>query len=283
MAGERVTIQVESNIGEDGPLTVTDTMHQFIDSFELLTAAIAEEPGGETVKWRLVSMSKNSPATAVAEAYSADPAIAIAPLVYRGKRRFSEGMSGLAEGKVALWLEGQSHVAKSLFQRNLNGVGRTIFDLEGDAPRAVVVEKVARQGLRALAEAELAKDAVDKSRSEFGTIDAHVAEAKTWNGRPALYVRDRISGRVFPCILSDQLANRVGPTHSWSDAWSGKRVRVKGEIFYDKSGAISRVGAVNVTDVNPSQVSVADLKRINVLSGRSPKEHIDRLWGYPDE
>ena len=36
MGGERVTIQVESNIGEDGPLTVADALHQFMDAFELL-------------------------------------------------------------------------------------------------------------------------------------------------------------------------------------------------------------------------------------------------------
>lgn len=283
MAGERVTIQVESNIGEDGPLTVMDTLHQLMDGFELLTAAIAQEPGGETIKWRLVSMSKNSPATAVAEAFSVDPSIAAGPLVYRGKRRFSEGLSALAEGKVAPWLEGHARLAKSLLNRNLNGVGRTIFDLEGDAPRTVLVEKVARQSLRAFAEAELAKEAIDKSRSEYGTVDVHVAEAKNWNGRPALYVRDRISGKVFPCVLSEELAAQVGPTHSWLDAWSGKRVRVKGEIFYDKTGAISRVSAANVTDVNPAPVSLADLKRLDILNGRSPKEHIDRLWGYADE
>lgn len=283
MAGERVTIQVESNIGEDGPLTVMDTLHQFMDGFELLTAAIAQEPGGETVKWRLVHMSKNSPATAVAEAFTTDPSLAIGPLVYRGKRRFAEGMAALAEGQVVPWLEGQADLAKSLFKRNLNGVGRTVFDLEGDAPRAVVVEKVARQGLRAFAEAELAKEAIDRSRSEFGTVDAHVAEAKTWNGRPALYVRDRISGKVFPCVLSNKLAEQVGPTHSWLDAWSGKRVRIKGEIFYDKAGTISRVSASNVTDVNPTPVSVSELKRIDLLNGRSPTEHVDRLWGYADE
>lgn len=68
MATERVTVTVESNIGEDGPLTVMDTLDQFKDAFELLTAAIAQEPGGEKIKWRLERLSKNSPATVSAVA-----------------------------------------------------------------------------------------------------------------------------------------------------------------------------------------------------------------------
>lgn len=58
---ERVTITIESNIGKDGPLTVTDTLNQFKDAFELLAAAISQESGGDKIKWRLEQLSKNSP------------------------------------------------------------------------------------------------------------------------------------------------------------------------------------------------------------------------------
>jgi len=282
MAGERVTIQVESNIGEDGPLTVMDALHQFMDAFDLLTAAISEEEGGQTVRWRLISMSKSSPATATAEAYSEEPGIAVGPLVLRGKRRLSDGMMALAEGRVEPWIESHSELAKALFQRNLDGIGRTVFDLE-DAPRAVVVEKVARQGLAAIESLEAKSIAQeDRSRTERGTLDANVAEAKTYHGQPALYVRERLTGRVIPCVLSDQAARVAGPTHSWQDAWSGKRVRIKGEIFYDRAGQISRVRATSVSDVNPEPVSLAELRRINLLDGKSPTDHIDNLWGHSE-
>lgn len=283
MATELVTIQVESNIGEDGPLTVMDTLHQFMDGFELLSAAIAQEPGGEKVRWRLVALSKNSPATATAEAFSLDPAVPVAPLVRRGKIRFAHGIAGLSEGEVAPWLEHHARLAKSMFARNLNGVGRTVFDLDDDVPRTVVVEKIARRGIRAIESHEAEKAGADLSRSEFGTIDAHVAETRTWNGRPALNVKDRLSGKTFPCVLSEALAEKVGPTHSWSDAWSGRRVRIQGEIFYDHSGTISRVAARNITDVDPASVDLADLRSIDLLEGRSPTEHLDRLWGHSDE
>jgi len=202
MATERVTIQVESNIGEDGPLSVSDALYQFLDAFEFLGAAIADESGGETVRWRLVTMSKNSPATATGEAYSTDPAVAVAPLVYRGKKRFAEGMAALSEGVVMPWVAEQTGLAKSLLIRNLNGVGRTVFDLDGDAPRTILVEKSARAGLASIEQFEAAQDSasVDKSRSERGTIDANVAEAKTYHGQPALYVRERLSGKVVPCV-----------------------------------------------------------------------------------
>lgn len=283
MTTERVTIQVESNIGEDGPLTVMDTLHQFIDAFELLTAAIAQEPGGEKVRWRLESLTKNSPATAVGIAYSSDPNVVVAPLVHRGKKRFSSGIAGLADGEVAPWLADKSHLARSLFKRNLNGVGRTVFDLEDDAPRAVLVERVARKGIKAIERHEAERDDIDRSRSEFGTIDGYVAEAKTYHGRPAIYVKEALSGRIIPCVLSEKLANEVGATHSWLDAWSGKRVRIKGELFFDRGGLISRVGAIGLADVTPSEVSLKELRSIDLLEGLAPAEHIDRLWGYSDD
>ena len=283
MVEERVTIRVESNIGEDGPLTVSDTLQQFSDAFVLLSAAIAEEEGGSAIDWHLVSLSKNSPATATAFAYSPDPSVPIAALVRRGKARFSDDFSALADGCVAEWIKGHVRAAKSLLNRNLNGIGRTIIDFENGMPRAVLVERVARASLKAIERCEENSDEPDRSRSEFGTIDAHVAEAKKWNGQPALYVKDRLSGRVFPCILSVSLAEKVGHTHSWIDAWYGQRVRIQGEIFYDKSGSISRMRAANLTDVNPSIVNLSEIRNIDILDGLSPTDHIRRVWGYADE
>lgn len=283
MATERVTIQVESNIGEDGPLTVMDTLHQFIDAFELLSAAVAQEPGGEKVRWRLERLSKNSPATAVAVAYSADPSVVVAPLVFRGKKRFSNAMENLGEGRVDPWLLDKSSVAKSLLRRNLNGVGRTVFDFDDDAPRAVLVEKNARKALKSIESIEASADDEDRSRSEFGSIDAYVSEAKTYFGKPAVYVRDRISGRIVPCVLSEDLAEKVGKTHSWTDAWNGQRVRVVGQLFYDRTGALSRVSAMDLIDVKPSDIALRELQEAQILNGRTPIKHINDIWGYDDE
>ncbi len=282
MATERVTIQVESNIGEDGPLTVMDTLHQFMDAFEFLSAAIADEPGGEKIRWRLESLTKNSPARAVGVAYSVDPAVVAAPLVHRGKQRASQALSDLADGRVAPWLRHDSHLAKSLFKRNLNGVGRTTFDLEEDAPRAVIVERSARAGLKAIEAFEAEKDGADRSRSEFGSIDAYVAEAKTYHGKPAIYVRERLSDRLIPCVLSDKLAQKVGGTHSWEDAWTGKRVRVRGEIFYDRHGTVSRLGASDLIDIQPREPDLKALQAANLTEGMSPVDYLDALWGYSE-
>lgn len=283
MATERVTITVESNIGEDGPLTVMDTLDQFKDAFELLTAAIAQEAGGEKVKWRLERLSKNSPATVTAVAYSPDPEIVVAPLVLRGKQRFSRDIVALRDGEVAPWLREKSTVAKQMLKRNLNGIGRTAFGFDDDAPMTVLVEKSARASLKAIQRAEIVVEGIDRSHSEYGTLDAHVARTDTWFGKPALYIKDRLSGKVIPCVLSDELADREGPSHSWTDAWSGKRIRVKGRIYYDRDGSVSRVSASELEDVSPGPVDLAELRKHNVLNGRSPVEHLDRLWGYSDD
>jgi hypothetical protein len=283
MATERITIQVESNIGEDGPLTVMDTLHQFMDAFELIAAAVAQESGGEKIKWRLERLSKNSPATAVAIAYSADPSVVVGPLVYHGKRRLSSAIEDLGSGNVAPWLRDKSNLAKSLLRRNLNGIGRTIFDFDDDAPRTVLVEKNSRRALKSIESFEANKDEEDRSRSEFGSLDAYVAEAKTYHGKPAIYVKDRLSGRIVPCVLNDRLAEHVGQTHSWHDTWSGKRVRVKGQLFFDKSGQISRISAIGLEDVAMKQIELRKLQDLNILQGKSPVEHLDSIWGTSND
>lgn len=284
MATERVTITVESNIGEDGPLTVMDTLDQFKDAFELLAAAISQEPGGEKIRWRLERLSKNSPATVTAVAYSADPEIVAGPLVHRGKQRFSRDMAALREsGEVSPWLRQKSSVAKQFLKRNLNGVGKTAIVLEEDAPQTILVERSARASLRSLERAEAAVETEDQSHSEYGTIDAHVVNTATWFGKPALEIKERLSGKNIQCVLSEELAAREGPSHSWADAWSGNRIRVKGRIYYDKDGKISRISAVDMEDVAPRDVSIKELRELNLLGGKLPADYLDDLWGYSND
>jgi hypothetical protein len=283
MATERVTITVESNIGEDGPLTVMDTLDQFQDAFELLTAAISQEVGGEKIKWRLEALSKNSPATVTAVAYSPDPEIVVGPLVHRGKQRFTRDLAALRDGDVAPWLRKKAHVAKQMLSRNLNGIGRTAFALEDDAPMTVLVERTARASLKAIQQAEIANEPEDRSHSEHGTIDAHVARTDTYHGKPALYIKDRLTGKIIPCVLSDELADKEGPSHSWTDAWKGKRIRVKGRIYYDRDGTVSRISAVDLDDVTPRPVDLNALREADILEGKSPVEYLDELWGYSDD
>lgn len=284
MATERVTITVESNIGEEGPLTVMDTLDQFKDAFELIAAAISQEPGGEKIRWRLERLSKNSPATITAVAYSADPEIVAGPLVHRGKQRFSRDMAALREtGEVSPWLRQKSSVAKQFLKRNLNGVGKTAIVLEEDAPQTILVERSARASLRSLERAEAAVEAEDQSHSEYGTIDAHVVNTATWFGKPALEIKERLSGKNIQCVLSEELAAREGPSHSWTDAWSGKRIRIKGRIYYDKDGKISRISAIDMEDVSPRDVSIKDLRELNLLGGKSPVDYLDDLWGYSND
>lgn len=280
MAAERVTVQVESNIGEDGPLTVNDVLRQFLDAFDLISAAIAEEHGGDTVRWRLVTMTKNSPASATAEAYSIDLSIEVGPIAYRGKRRFATSMERLSGGVVDSWLVERASLARGLFKRNLNGVGRTVIDTYSDLPQSVVVERTARAGIQALDRAELERQAQarDLSRTEWGSIEANVAEAKTYHSQPALYVEERLSQTLIPCALSDEAAKDAGPTHSWSEIWTGKRVRIRGQIFCGKAGEISRVRATKIVDVQTVPVVLAELRQDDILRDRSPVDYLTGYW-----
>lgn len=283
MATERVIISVESNVGEDGPLTVGDTLDQLRDAFDLLVASVSQEEDGGEVKWRLERLTKNSPATMTAVAFSDNPDVVVGPIALRGKQRLSHDMNALRNGEVADWLITKAPSAKPLLKRNLNGIGKTVFSFDDDAPMVVLAERSARAGLQAIERREAEDAPTDRSREEYGTIDAHVVRTDTYRGKPAIYIKDRISGKVVPCVLTNALAEAAGPTHSWSDAWSGKRVRVKGRVYFDKDGEINRVSAIALSDVKSNAVDLANIRAIDLLSGKSPTQHIDAHWEYSDE
>lgn len=191
-------------------------------------------------------------------AYSDDPDIVPEQLVSLGKTRFLRGMEELQESdnvsNVSPWLRQKSEVAKQFFHRNLNGIGKTSIILEDNAHKNVLVfvERSARASLEFIERADAAED---KSHSEFGVIDAYVARTDTYHGKPAIYIKDRLTGKKVSCVLTDELAAKEGPTHSWSDAWTGKRVRIKGQIYYNRHGKISRVSAVGLEDVSAKEVT----------------------------
>lgn len=283
MATERVTISVESNIGEDGPLTVDDAFDQFRDGLGLISAAIERDNDGPVIRWRLEALSKNSPAQMTAMAYCDDPDVMVGPVVHQAKARVSSDIHDLREGIVSDLLFENANLVKAILKRNLNGIGRTVLTFDDDVPMAVIAERSARVGIRAIEARELESRPDDQSREEIGSVDAHVTRADTYHGQPAIYIRDRLSGRVVPCVLSGEIAEVEGQSHSWHDTWTGKRVRVRGKIYYDKNGDISRVSAVGLEDVTPQPVDLAEIRSLNILDGKSPPQFLNELWGVDDD
>jgi hypothetical protein len=169
---------------------------------------------------------------------------------------------------------------KSILQRNMNGVGLTTIVFDDTAPPAMIVEKTARVALLAIERAELieAEKDQDLSRMEFGSIEGEVYDGTSWHGRPALKIKERLTGADVTCVLSSELRAEIGPKRPLDDVWSHPRVLISGEIYYRKDGMPIRVMAFAITQIEAEPLTMADIADPNFTGGKSPREHIASHW-----
>lgn len=275
---ESITIIVHPSAVGDGTLAVADAMRQVLDTLELLEkAAPADDPG--RVVWRLARASTNSPFTVVAASASLDPTVSVALVAAEQAVRFRTGVRELIEdGTRPAWMDAAAlSTAKRLFDRNLNGVGRTdIGFLEGDVifitrPEAMratlnVDQIIIRERLRI----------EDFSRTEHGSVEGHILAATTYYSKPALVLKERLSGDRVTCVLAADLAERLGPNRHLSDVWKGRRVLVSGALFYGDEGHLAKIEALALEEVREEAVDLNELRSLGLAGGLRPAEYLAR-------
>ena len=243
----------------------------------------ADGPDDVRVVWRLKSASTNSPFTIRAEATSSDPSVSIAMRAVRAKQVFRQSMDDLlVHGRPAPWMDAPAlRTAKRLFERNLNGIGQTdvAFDDE-DAP-ILIVPAVAQKASLSIDKASLEEklSTANLTRTEYGSLEGEILAAATYYGKPALIMKERLSGDRITCVLSEDLASEIGPEHSWDDIWSGRRVAVSGAIHYNAEGRSTKVDAVSLGNVNEELVDLNDIRAIDITGGISPAEFLNLIRG----
>lgn len=261
-------------------LSVSDAMRQVLDVVESLERAESIETGARNIVWRLTDAHTNSPPfTVTAEAFSVDPAVSIALEASRLTAMFASGIRGLLEGHGPSWMDKDvAAPLKRALQRNLNGIGRTEISVDGEdlvsvSPANAKVAFVAleRMGL----DAEAASP--NQSRVEFGAIEVEVHGITRWYEKPALMVTERLSRDKAICVLTSELAEQLGTTHKWGEAWEGRRLLISGTLHYDAVGVLKRIEAEIGEDMPWTRVELSDLAGIDLLDGRSVREHVDLL------
>lgn len=278
MAPERVTITVRSSAGEDAPLAVGDAMRQILDFFELLAAAGGEEAG--LISWQLVDISMNSPITATAEAASTMPGISAEPIARREKAKVTHSFDEIKRERVPDWMDKSARErVKSLFARNVSGVGRTVVRLYPEEPPIVISPVAARAAVEVLNrfEAERPKPADDFSRFEIGSFEGNVIGLTHHYGRAAVEVRDRLSGAAIKCPLSDELRERIGKEHQWEEVWSNQRVLISGKLSFRVDGRIQGAEVHDIESINPPRLSFEEIADPGFTGGLAPSEYLDAL------
>lgn len=279
MMAKSISITVHPSALEAEYLTVSDAMRQVLDMVGALEGVEAGEKAERKIVWRLTEAHTNSPPfTITAEAFPKDPQISIAMEADRVTRRYGEAVQSVLGGEKPRWLEKAAvDYLKRALKRNLNGVGYTDVQI-GDLPTVTILPGAARIGLAAL-ERDETESQDDHRRTEYGSAEGEVIGITKYYSSPALVFQERLSGERIVCVLTAKLANELGPQHQWSEAWSGQHLRVGGELIYGPEGILKRINASYCEPIVWAEVRLSDLRKADVLEGRTVQEHIDEFWG----
>lgn len=275
---ESITITVHPAVSGDGTLTVADAMRQVLDAIDLIEKAAPVDEAARVV-WRLARASTNSPFTVVAESRSDDPSVSVALLASEQATRFRSGVRELIEqGTRPTWMDAAAlTTAKRLFDRNLNGIGQTdftfaagdsIFITHPDAQRASLhVEQVV---IRERISVE------DLTRIEQGAVEGHIVAATTHYGRPALILKERLSGDRVTCVLTNDLADRLGFNSRLNDVWQGRRVSVSGVVAFGADGGITKIEADDLEHIKEDMVDLNEIRALGLAGGLRPRDYLAR-------
>jgi hypothetical protein len=259
-------------------LTVQDAMKQVLDCFSLADDA------ARGVLWKLVSASTNSPLTVYAEPIAVKPGFDLAAYLDTVVPRLSDGFSALSEGRVIKeWATGpKATIVRNIFERNQNGVGRTEVEVLTGRPAAVVTEKIAFDGLRALDEEIIQETLAEpligsKARTEYGSVEGELLDVGTYWRRPAVQIRELKSKRSVWCQVSADRAEEISQHAAFKDVWMRHRVLVRGKLFFDEAANLTFIEALEIVLLDSEKVSVDNLTDKTFTGGLSAAEYLDKL------
>ncbi|SFG64738.1 hypothetical protein SAMN04488020_10384 [Palleronia marisminoris] len=274
-----VTVYPEPLSGEY--LTVSDALNQVLDMIEALERSESIEGSDRKIVWRLTEAHTNSPPfTLVAEPYPVRPDMSVAMEAGRVSGILSKDVGNLLNGQVGGVVFDALPALKRIIGRNTKHIARTEVLISGKEA-FIIRPQNARMAMAAIERAEIAEreSAPDWTRTEFGTVEGEISGLTRWNGKPALDIIERLSEKKFTCVLSDELSEKVGPEHKWNEVWDGRRVHITGALYYNADGDLKRADASEFEEVPWTDVSVNDLKSLDVLGEKTMQEHLDEIRG----
>lgn len=274
---ERVVISVDPGATELSQ-KVQDVFGHVLDLFDLL--ANSGQIDDDTVAWRLVSVSMNSPLTIIAEAIASRPApgVTIDRVARAQRERFSSNISELKRGRVPDVWRGPREVKRisRAFSASQPATTRVLVPDDGKQVECVEVLPidlpVVEQALRVAA-----AEAVPRPKDQRGSIEGQIVEVGMFYNQPAIKIRERKSHSEVWCTVTAAHREQVSSETNFEDVWNGRRVLVEGLLQYDSSGVLSRVFVDTVHVTEPREVPVEALGDPKFTQGLGAAEYLERF------
>lgn len=267
---QRIKIIVKPSAAHPNVLTIEDAMEQVLDIFKMIDSV----PG---VEWNLKSASTNSPLTIEGEAVSFEPAVDVSVIARAQAQHLGEQVNQLVRGELPSDPKFKNVPAKRVFERNLNGVGETIIEIDDILEKPIsITPHTARRAVDAI----LRKSSSDLfsgvvAREEIGSIEGRLSDVGTHYNNPAVKIVTN-AGDVW-CRLSDNLRAQFKDRTEYEDIWQHRRAIVRGRIRYRAESGIDYVLATDIRLIPEKVVPVDAIVDRNFTDGLSVGEYLDRF------
>lgn len=256
---------------------MSDALNQVLDLIDALEQSESTSTSERQVVWRLTEAHTNSPPfTVIVEPFPVHTELSVSLEANRVSTLFGNEFRALLDGTPSdlMTVDARKPIVRAL-ERNLNGIGRTEIQIGDDEPINLrpVSARVAKLAIER-SDIELLANTKDWQRTEFGAFEGEISGLTRWNGKPALEIIERLSERRITCVLTNELSSRVGPEHQWNEVWEGSRVLATGALHYNTEGDLRRADLEDLERVEWTDVSLADLRELDVLGGKTLSEHL---------
>lgn len=275
----KITLRIKAR-GESNSPTVDDLLDQVRDYFEILKGveeAVADD-GAQTLEWRIIGATANSPISLEAAAFAKEFAVNIDRRADIVTRQTAYGLRDLqSRGDRPPYFTNRVLLrAEKFFERVTNGLEQTTVDYGPDLPALDLTVAVARL---AVANTHRVLSPQNRPYQEQGSIEGftHSIDRDGW-GRYLLFIHQRLTGERIKCVLSGEAITEL-ETKRVADVWRARRLQVYGMLHFRVLGQLTQVDAIRVKFLRDRRnlPDVDDILDENFTGGLATEEFLTRL------
>lgn len=267
--------------GEDESPLLDDLLDQVRDYFQMIDS-VAKSMTGEAVEqydWRVVGLSKNSPATITVEAVPRHGFPDAALVAARAGQQTAFGLARLQTESVRpnYFTDNVLEAADRFAQRVTAGLTETVIAVAG-APDVVIRPTEAAAAMEHIA--RVREDDPVHPYKELGSIEGLIQSvgADHW-GHPFIVVRNRITATDVKCFLKGEALRALEQEPVANVVWRQRRVTAIGVLRYRSLGKLSQADIDHLDFVDPTErlPQPSDVIDRNFTGGLSSEDYLERI------
>lgn len=276
----KVELSISGRGASDAPL-VTDLIEQIQDLLVMMEGVAASVVGDDTPRfdWRVVGLSKQSPARVTLEAEPRPGHVDGATVAAQARDLTTEGLRALVAGDVRPlhFTDNVIDAADRFVRRMTRGLSES--RLGDGAGHDVVISSF--DAIASIEHISSVREADPiHPYTELGSLEGQIENVGAdAYGRPYIVVKHRISGKDIRCFLSGDALRALEKEPVAKVVWRQRKVIAIGVLSYRSMGKITRaeVSRLEFFDTSQKLPELADIIDPNFTSGLTSEEYLERL------